>query len=250
MELREVARDYYTKKVAIIGAGPAGLMAAEVLASSDIEVDLYDAMPSVGRKFLLAGKGGLNLTHSESREVFLSRYGQRRPDIEPMLETFGADHLRTWAGELGIETFVGSSGRVFPREMKAAPLLRAWLHRLRSAGVRFHVRHRWLGWEPAGAGLRFAAPEGEKIIQADAVILALGGGSFARLGSDGAWVSLLQARGVDIVPLKPANCGFDVGWSEHFRSRHAGDPLAPMPRATRSSVRANALSPKRVLRAV
>jgi uncharacterized flavoprotein (TIGR03862 family) len=213
------------KTAAIIGGGPAGLMAAETLLGAGMEVDLYDAMPSVGRKFLLAGKGGLNLTHSEGHETFLSRYGARRPDIEPMLADFGADALRVWAADLGVETFVGSSGRVFPRAMKAAPLLRAWLHRLRAAGVRFHVRHRWLGWEPVGTRLRFATPTGEMMLQADAVILALGGGSWAKLGSDGAWVPLLQARGIDIAPLKPANCGFDIGWSEHFRTRNAGQPL-------------------------
>ena len=213
------------KQVAIIGGGPAGLMAAEALVGAGIQVDLYDAMPSVGRKFLLAGKGGLNLTHSEGRDAFLSRYDARRPNIEPLLADFGADDLRAWAAGLGVETFVGSSGRVFPREMKAAPLLRAWLHRLRAAGVHFHVRHRWLGWEPVGSRLRFATPEGEKEIQADAVILALGGGSWAKLGSDGAWVPLLQARGIDIAPLRPANCGFDIGWSEHFSTRNAGQPL-------------------------
>jgi hypothetical protein len=211
-------------KVAVVGGGPAGLMAAEVLSDAGIQVDLYDAMPSVGRKFLLAGKGGLNLTHSEGREAFLSRYGARRAELEPLLDAFGPDDLRVWAEGLGIATFVGSSGRVFPREMKAAPLLRAWLHRLREAGVRFHVRHRWLGWSPDGA-LRFATPDGEKLIHADAVILALGGGSWAKLGSDGAWVPLLRERGVDIAPLKPANCGFDIAWSEHFRSRFAGHPL-------------------------
>ena len=235
------------KNVAIIGGGPAGLMAAEALSAAirhsrprgndgKVEVDLYDAMPSVGRKFLLAGKGGLNLTHSEGREAFLSRYGARRANIEPLLDGFGAESLRAWAEGLGIETFIGSSGRVFPREMKAAPLLRAWLHRLREARVRFHVRHRWLGWDSDEAltppvapaprrRLLFATPEGEKTVQADAVILALGGGSWAKLGSDGAWVPLLQARGVDVAPLKPANCGFDIAWSEHFRSRFAGQPL-------------------------
>jgi uncharacterized flavoprotein (TIGR03862 family) len=215
--------------VAIIGGGPAGLMAAEALLGSGMRVDLYDAMPSLGRKFLLAGKGGLNLTHSEARAPFLSRYGARRANIEPLLDAFGADDLRAWATGLGIETFIGSSGRVFPREMKAAPLLRAWLHRLRGAGMSFHVRHRWLGFEPAAqAGslrLEFATPEGEKLIQAEAVILALGGGSWAKLGSNGAWVPLLQASGIDIAPLKPANCGFDLAWSDHFRSRFAGQPL-------------------------
>jgi len=218
------------KNVAIIGGGPAGLMAAEALSGSGAQIDLYDTMPSVGRKFLMAGKGGLNLTHSEAREPFLSRYGARRGDIELLLDSFGADDLRAWAAGLGIKTFVGSSGRVFPREMKAAPLLRAWLHRLRQAGVNFHVRHRWLGWEPDVAPasrrqLLFATPEGDKTIAADAVILALGGGSWAKLGSDGAWVPLLRARGIDIAPLRPANCGFDLAWSEHFRARFAGQPL-------------------------
>ncbi len=215
-------------RVAIIGGGPAGLMAAEVLSGAGMPVDLYDAMPSVGRKFLLAGRGGLNLTHSEDREAFLSRYGARRGNLEPLLDAFGADDLRAWAEGLGIATFVGSSGRVFPREMKAAPLLRAWLHRLREAGVNFHVRHRWLGVDGAPATrlrLLFATPEGEKTLSADAVILALGGGSWAKLGSDGAWVPLLREQGVDIAPLKPANCGFDIAWSEHFRARHAGEPL-------------------------
>jgi len=214
-----------SKKVAIIGGGPAGLMAAESLVGAGMEIDLYDAMPSVGRKFLLAGKGGLNLTHSEARDAFLARYGARRPYLEPMLADFDADALRAWVAGLGIETFVGSSGRVFPREMKAAPLLRAWLQRLRAAGVRFHVRHRWLGWEPVENRLRFSTPEGEKGLQADAVILALGGGSWAKLGSDGAWVAFLQARGIPIAPLQPANCGFDCAWSEHFRARYAGQPL-------------------------
>ncbi len=217
-------------KVAIIGGGPAGLMAAEALTGADMQIDLFDAMPSVGRKFLLAGKGGLNLTHSEEREAFLSRYGTRRADIEPLLDAFSASDLRAWAENLGIETFIGSSGRVFPREMKAAPLLRAWLHRLRATGVNFHVRHRWLGWSAHVAPatrrrLSFATPEGEIQAEADAVILALGGGSWAKLGSNGAWVPLLQQHGIDIAPLKPANCGFNIGWSEHFRTRFAGQPL-------------------------
>jgi len=199
-------------------------MAAEVLRRGGAQVDLFDAMPSVGRKFLLAGKGGMNLTHSEARSSFLSRYGKRQAQIEPLLATFGPEALRTWAHGLGIDTFVGSSGRVFPTDMKAAPLLRAWLHRLRSAGVNFHVRHRWLGWTGQGA-LRFIGPDGETTHAFDAVILALGGGSWARLGSDGAWVPLLQARGVDVTPLKPSNCGFDVAWSAHFRERYAGQPL-------------------------
>ena len=209
---------------AVIGGGPAGLMAAEVLVRGGARVDLYEGMPSVGRKFLLAGKGGLNITHSESLGRFVSRYGARAAEIGRLLETFGPDALRAWVHTLGVETFVGSSGRVFPAEMKAAPLLRAWLHRLRDSGVRFHMRHRWHGWDDAGA-LCFTTPQGERTLSADAVVLALGGGSWARLGSDGAWVPILMQRGVPVAPLLPANCGFDVGWSEHFRTRFAGQPV-------------------------
>ncbi|MEO6423280.1 MAG: TIGR03862 family flavoprotein [Candidatus Nitrotoga sp.] len=212
------------KSVAVIGGGPAGLMAAEVLIQGGMRVDLYDAMPSVGRKFLMAGKGGMNITHSEPMEPFLSRYGARRAQIEPLLDSFGPEALREWVHNLGIATFVGSSGRVFPSDMKAAPLLRAWLHRLREAGVRFHMRHRWRGWNENGA-LRFATPQGEHTANADAVVLALGGGSWARLGSDGAWVPLLSQRVISVMPLQPANCGFDVGWSEYFSSRFAGHPV-------------------------
>jgi uncharacterized flavoprotein (TIGR03862 family) len=210
-------------RVAVIGGGPAGLMAAEVLSQGAVQVDLYDAMPSVGRKFLLAGKGGMNITHSEPAAAFAGRYGAREQDVAPWLAQFDSAAVRDWIHGLGVDTFVGSSGRVFPADMKAAPLLRAWLHRLREAGVQFHMRHRWLGWD--GAALRFATPEGELAVNADAVILALGGGSWARLGSDGAWVPLLTAKNVDIAPLAPSNCGFDADWSEHFSSRHAGEPL-------------------------
>ncbi|MDO9101846.1 MAG: TIGR03862 family flavoprotein [Candidatus Nitrotoga sp.] len=212
------------KSVAVIGGGPAGLMAAEVLIQGGVRVDLYDAMPSVGRKFLMAGKGGMNITHSEPMEPFLSRYGARRAQIKPLLDTFGPEALREWVHNLGIATFVGTSGRVFPTDMKAAPLLRAWLHRLREAGVHFHMRHRWCGWNENGA-LRFATPQGEHTANPDAVVLAQGGGSWARLGSDGAWVPLLAQRGIPVVPLQPANCGFDVGWSEHFSARFAGHPV-------------------------
>ncbi|MFP5409597.1 MAG: TIGR03862 family flavoprotein [Gammaproteobacteria bacterium] len=214
------------KTVAVIGAGPAGLMAAEVLAQGGVEVDVYDAMPSVGRKFLLAGVGGMNITHSEPFESFIERYGGRIAAIRPLLEALPPAALREWIHALGIDTFVGSSGRVFPSDMKAAPLLRAWLHRLREAGVRFQVRHRWLGWDESGA-LRFATPAGEQSVHADAVLLALGGTSWPKLGSDAAWVPLLAAHGVDIAPLVPANCGFDVagGWSGHLKSRFAGQPL-------------------------
>lgn len=210
--------------VAVIGGGPAGLMAAERLVQGGARVDLYDAMPSVGRKFLIAGRGGLNLTHSEPYEQFLTRYGPRRAQIELLLNQFGPDDLRRWVHDLGFETFVGTSGRVFPTDMKAAPLLRAWLACLEAAGVTFHLRHRWLGWDEAGA-LCFAAPAGPQIVQADAVVLALGGGSWAKLGSDGAWVPLLKERGVVVAPLRPANCGFDVGWSEYFRHKFAGVPV-------------------------
>jgi uncharacterized flavoprotein (TIGR03862 family) len=213
--------------VAVIGGGPAGLMAAEILSASGAQVHVYDAMPSVGRKFLLAGRGGLNLTHSEPFDVFMSRFGERRAQLEPMLAQFGPQQVREWAAGLGIETFVGTSGRVFPTDMKAAPLLRAWLHRLRAAGVQFHMRHRWLGDAPFDAAtLRFATPTGETTVKADAVVLALGGASWARLGSDGAWAPWLQQRGIDVAPLLPANCGFDgAGWSEHFSSRFAGQPF-------------------------
>ena len=213
----------------VVGAGPAGLMAAQALADAGVAVDLFDAMPSVGRKFLLAGKGGLNLTHSEPIEPFLGRYGEARERVAPWLHEFGPDALRAWAKSLGVDTFVGSSGRVFPTDLKAAPLLRAWLHRLRGAGVKFHMRHRWLGWAEAGESgqaLRFASPQGELVVQSRAVVLALGGASWARLGSDGAWVPLLADRGVDIAPLQPSNCGFDVAaWSEHLKNRFAGAPM-------------------------
>ena len=225
------------KKVMVVGAGPAGLMAAEVLSSAGVEVHVYDAMPSVGRKFLLAGKGGLNLTHAEPADLFVTRYGARREPVADLLQDFNATQLRAWARGLGIETFVGSSGRVFPTDMKAAPLLRAWLQRLRhpAAGraVQFHMRHRWSGWHadaPDGApgvALGFDTPHGALQAQADAVLLALGGGSWARLGSDGAWVPWLQAQGVALAPLLPANCGFDAqgGWSAHFAERFAGQPF-------------------------
>jgi uncharacterized flavoprotein (TIGR03862 family) len=199
-------------------------MAAEVLIQGGVRVDLYDSMPSVGRKFLVAGKGGLNLTHSESREQFLSRYGTRRAQLEPLLDKFGPEDLRRWVHELGTTTFVGTSGRVFPVGMKTAPILRAWLMRLRKAGVTFHLRHKWFGWSNNGA-LHFETPDGEASVSPNAVVLALGGGSWARLGSSGAWVPLLVERGVAVAALKPSNCGFDVAWSEHFRTRFEGFPL-------------------------
>ena len=224
------------RRACVVGAGPAGLMAAEVLAEAGVAVDVFDAMPSAGRKFLLAGKGGLNLTHGEPIEAFLDRYGARRAALEPALRAFGPGALRAWAAGLGIATFVGTSGRVFPVDLKAAPLLRAWLHRLRGAGVRLHMRHRWLGWDDGA--LRFATPEGERTQPADAVVLALGGASWPRLGSDGAWAPLLAARGIAPAPFRASNCGFDVGrtqvgpaaggWSEHFRTRFAGAPIKPV----------------------
>ncbi|WP_373986800.1 TIGR03862 family flavoprotein [Duganella sp. BuS-21] len=215
-------------RVAVIGGGPAGLMAAQDLAQAGVQVDLYDAMASVGRKFLLAGRSGMNITHAEAYEDFVGRYGDSAAPLRPMLDAFGPQAVRDWVHGLGLATFVGTSGRVFPTDMKAAPLLRAWVHRLRESGVRFHTRHRWLGWQ--GDELLFsAAGEDDKpatrLVQADAVILALGGASWARLGSDGAWMPLLAARGVEVAPLVPANCGFDIDWSEHFSSRHAGEPL-------------------------
>ena len=262
------------KKVIVVGAGPAGLMAAEVLAAAGVEVHVYDAMPSVGRKFLLAGKGGLNLTHSEPSDIFVTRYGERRPQIEPLLREVGAAQVRDWAKALGVDTFVGTSGRVFPVDMKAAPLLRAWLQRLRrplqgavaGPGVQFQMRHRWTGWgadASEGTRLQFVTSQGPVQASADAVVLALGGASWSRLGSDGAWVPWLQARGVAVAPLRPANCGFDVaaspasqvqqaagvaaahgetrreflkeligespaahpGWSGYFSSRFAGQPF-------------------------
>lgn len=200
-------------------------MAAEILSRAGVQVDVYDAMPSVGRKFLMAGKGGMNISHSEASEKFLSRYSSRS-NLEPMLTSFGPAALREWLHELGIDTFVGSSGRVFPVDMKAAPLLRAWLHRLRSAGVRFHVRHQWLDWpEHSNTTLSFASPAGNKRVSADAVVLALGGGSWARLGSTGAWVPLLACRNIAVKPLRPSNCGFETRWSDYFLSRNEGQPI-------------------------
>lgn len=212
--------------VAIIGGGPAGLMAAEA-ADSGAEIHLFESMPSVGRKFLMAGKSGLNLTHAEPFEAFLDRFGARRAQLEPFLREFGPVALRDWASGLGIETFVGSSGRVFPVDFKAAPLLRAWVRRLRHAGVQFHMRHRWRGWDEDGS-LAFDTSAGRVPFKADAVILALGGASWPKLGSDGAWVSVLGERGVAASPLRPANCGFDIGWSDHFRTRFAGQPVKPV----------------------
>lgn len=213
-----------SSSVVVVGGGPAGLMAAEVLIQGGVRVDLYDSMLSVGRKFLVAGKGGLNLTHVESREQFLSRYGKCRSRLEPLLDKFSPEDLLQWVHELGVDTFVGTSGRVFPVGMKTAPILRAWMLRLRKAGVAFRMQHKWCGWGNDGS-LQFETPEGKVSVNPDAVVLALGGGSWARLGSTGEWVPLLVARGVAVAPLKPANCGFDVAWSDIFRNRFEGFPL-------------------------
>lgn len=213
--------------VAVVGGGPAGLMAAEVARAAGAEVDVYDRMGSVGRKLLIAGKGGLNLTHSDAFDAFAVRYGTRQAEVARWLRAFDADALRAWARELGVETFVGTSGRVFPQDLKAAPLLRGWVRRLRASGVRFHMNHAWQGWDESGA-LRFMHDGTDRRVTADALVLALGGGSWPVLGSDGAWVSTLQERGVAIAPLAPSNCGFDVAWSEHFATRHAGHPLKPV----------------------
>jgi len=214
----------HLRHAAVVGGGPAGLMAAEQLRQAGLAVDLYDAMGSVGRKFLLAGKGGLNLTHGEPFADFVGRYGARAAEVGGWLAEFDALALRDWARGLGVETFVGSSGRVFPSDLKAAPLLRRWVRRLHAAGVRFHMHHRWAGWCDDGA-LRFATPEGERIVAPQATVLALGGGSWPQLGSDGRWMALLAAAGVDTAPLEPANCGFECRWSEHLATRFAGAPL-------------------------
>jgi hypothetical protein len=213
--------------LAVIGGGPAGLMAAEVARAAGVEVDLYEGKGSVGRKFLIAGKGGLNLTHGEPRPGFDARYGPRQGDVARWLDDFDADALREWARGFGIETYIGTSGRVFPMDRKAGPLLRGWVRRLRDQGVRFHVHHRWLGWTDDGA-LRFETPEGECEMHAPATVLGLGGGSWPELGADGAWVPWLQSAGVDVAPLRPSNCGFDTGWSEHLAQRFAGAPLKPV----------------------
>lgn len=212
------------KTVVIIGGGPAGLMAAEQVLNAGHAVDLYDAMPTVGRKFLLAGIGGLNITHAEPFSAFCHRYAERQPHLQPLLENFGADELRQWCTDLGIETFVGTSGRVFPKEMKAAPLLRAWLARLKRKGLRVYPRHRWQGWDEQGQ-LVFEMQQGIVKKSPTPVILALGGASWKKLGSDGAWVNLLADKNIPVAPLKPANCGFLCDWSEHLRTRFAGSPL-------------------------
>ena len=211
-------------QVAIIGAGPAGLMAAEVLAQEGAGVTVYDAMASAGRKFLMAGRGGLNLTHSERLPEFLTRYREAMPNLAPAIQAFSPEALRAWSETLGQPTFTGSSGRVFPKAMKASPLLRAWLRRLDFMGVKFALRHRWTGWDEDGH-LLFQTADEPRVVEARATVLALGGASWPRLGSDGAWVETLAAKGVSISPLKPANCGFTVAWSDIFRDRFEGQPL-------------------------
>ena len=219
-----VGTQFSQTQVAIIGAGPAGLMAAETIAQGGARVMVYDAMPSVGRKFLMAGRGGLNLTHSEPLPTFLSRYREARPQLAPAIETFLPDFLRAWCEGLGQPTFTGSSGRIFPKVLKASPLLRGWLRRLDAMGVQFSLRHRWTGWDEEGR-LLFQMPEGQIAVEARATVLALGGASWPRLGSDGGWVETLRAKGVKVSSLKPANCGFTVAWSDIFRERFEGEPL-------------------------
>lgn len=219
--------DALLEHVAVIGGGPAGLMAAERLAQAGISVVVYEAKPSLGRKFLRAGIGGLNLTHGEDYERFCSRFEGRKAQLRPMLDFFPPAAVRDWAGQLGVETFEGSSGRVFPVDMKAAPLLRAWVQRLRTQGVRFRMRHRWLGWNEDGA-LRFSGPEGEYDLRPRATVLALGGGSWPQLGADAAWLPWLEAKGVTLAPLQSANCGFDVEWSAHLRETFAGSEVKPV----------------------
>lgn len=219
--------DTMAKTIAIIGGGPAGLAAAEVLSETHYRVTVYDAMPTIGRKFLLAGKSGLNLTHAEPYDNFASRFGAANASLRPALDAFDPEDVRRWAESLGVETFVGSSGRVFPKAMKASPLLRAWRQRLETRGVAIQTRWRWIGFDDGGENeeLVFETPEGVQTIASDATLLALGGASWPRLGSDARWVPILEARGIAVAPFRPANCGFDVAWSEDFATRFAGVPL-------------------------
>lgn len=211
-------------RAAVIGGGPAGLMAAETLARANIAVTIYDRMPSLARKFLMAGRGGLNLTHSEEFPAFLSRYGAAKPHLRRALDAFPPERLRSWSEALGQPTFVGTSGRVFPKAMKASPLLRAWLRRLDAMGVKVALRHRWTGWDDGGA-LTFDAPDGILCTEPDVTVLALGGASWPRLGSDGGWVDVLAREGIAVSRLRPSNCGFLAAWSDHLRTRFAGQPL-------------------------
>ncbi len=213
------------RKIAVIGAGPAGLMAAETLLAGGASVDIYDAMPSAGRKFLLAGKSGLNLTHSEPYEQFLSRYENNSQWIKPHLDKLPPKALQKWARELGVETFIGSSGKIFPKGMSALPMLNAWLARLREQGTTFHFRHCWLGWGQEENTLRFDTAQGEILTVANGVILALGGGSRPKTGSNAAWIPILEERGIQIAPLKASNCGFDIQWTDFLKERFAGHPI-------------------------
>jgi uncharacterized flavoprotein (TIGR03862 family) len=224
MSLRSSGLPVSKIDIAVIGAGPAGLMVAEVLARGGARVTVYDGMPSAGRKFLMAGRGGLNLTHSEPLPEFLKRYGAAEARLAPVIDAFTPTALRDWSAALGQSTFIGSSGRVFPEAFKASPLLRAWLRRLDDSGVRFAFRHRWTGWDGDGR-LMFQSPDGPRVVMAQATVLALGGASWPRLGSDGAWVDVLAAKDVRIAPLRPANMGFTVAWSEIFKDRFEGQPL-------------------------
>lgn len=214
------------KSVAIVGAGPAGLMAADILALAGVDVCIYERKPSIGRKFLMAGRGGLNITHSEPLGEFLKKYGEASDWLTPLIKKFSPDHLRQFCADLGEETFVGSSGRVFPKSMKASPLLRAWRGRLEKNGVQFKLNYDWKGWT-SDSGLLFQdlGTGHEWTVKPSATLLALGGGSWQKLGSDGSWVSLLRAKGVDVNNLEPCNCGFVVTWSDVFRGKYAGTPL-------------------------
>lgn len=212
-----------SKSIAIIGGGPAGLMAAEILSQHDVKIDVYEAMPSLGRKFLMAGKSGLNLTHSEDYSLFVTRYGDKQREIEKYLADFKPKDLLAFTEALNVKTFIGSSGRVFPIEMKASPMLRAWIQRLKSRGVTFRLRHRWIGWE--GQHWVFATPTGIVKIKSDATILALGGASWPKLGATGDWVPLFMQAGVVVKPFSPANCGFCVKWSTHFSEKFHGQPI-------------------------
>lgn len=213
-----------TRKIAIVGAGPAGLFAAQILAQAGTAPVVFDRMAAPLRKFLLAGRGGLNLTHGEALDPFLARYAGAAPHLEQAIRDFPPAKLREWADGLGADTFVGSSNRVFPKAMKASPLARAWLRELSRLGVELRARHRWIGWTGDGA-LRFETPDGEVTFKADATILALGGASWPKLGSDGAWTGTLASRGIDVAKLQPSNCGFVATWSAHLAANHAGTPL-------------------------
>ena len=212
------------RNAVVIGGGPAGLMAADVLSQTEASVTLYEAKPSIGRKFLVAGKGGLNLTHAEPFEDFAARYTPQPQHTRPLLDSFGPEAVKEWCHDLGISTFVGRSGRVFPKDMKALPLLQKWLQRLRDRGVDFQTRHRWNGWDESG-NLQIETPAGQQAVTADATVLTLGGASWPKLGSDGKWVPTLRRNGIEVKDLEPSNCGFDVSWSDHFRDRFAGEPL-------------------------